>query len=124
MYAANHDGTLAPASGRGVVSGLRPARSAAVSAELVAIVVATAALAGLILRQGARLDARIDRLEKRIDSRIDRLERDHADLRERIGRIEGMMDGLREAMGALREAAAALREALAGRRGPGHAGAG
>ena len=80
-------------------------------------------LAVLILRQGARLDSRIDRLENRLNERMDRLEYDHADLRERMARIEGMIDGLREAVTAVREAAAAVREAFAERRRPEHVGA-
>ena len=62
--------------------------------NLVAIVAVGAALAGLILRQGARLDVRIDR----IDERIDRVERGLADLRERMAKLEGLLEGLREAI--------------------------
>ena len=77
------------------------------------------ALAGLILRQGARLDTRIDRVGDRVDQinaqvneridqvneridqineRIDRVERGQTDLRERMAKLEGLLEGLREAI--------------------------
>ena len=55
--------------------------------DLVAILAVGAALAGLILRQGSRLDARIDRVE-----------RGQAELRERMAKLEGLLEGLREAI--------------------------
>ncbi len=76
------------------------------------------ALASLILRQGARLDTRIDRIDDRIDrineridqssdqinERIDRVERGQTDLRERMAKLEGLLEGLREAIAGRRAA--------------------
>ena len=59
----------------------------ALTPNLVAILAVGAALAGLILRQGSRLDARIDRVE-----------RGQAELRERMAKLEGLLEGLREAI--------------------------
>ena len=52
------------------------------SPELIAIIVATAALGALILTTTARLGQRIDRVD-----------RDVADLRERMARLEGLFEG-------------------------------
>ena len=83
-----------------------------------------AGLAMPIVRSAARLDRRIDRTNDRIDelktslrtelatrtdqlvsflrtelgSRIDRLEQGQADLRERMAKLEGPLEGLREAI--------------------------
>ena len=53
----------------------------------------------------ARLTARIEGVETRIEgvqkdlsARIDRVERSNIDLRERMARIEGMLDGLRDSI--------------------------
>ena len=53
----------------------------------------------------ARLTARIEGVESRIEgvqkdlsTRIDRVERSSIDLRERMARIEGMLDGLRDSI--------------------------
>ena len=59
----------------------------ALTPNLVAILAVGVALAGLILRQGSRLDARIDRVE-----------RGQAELRERMAKLEGLLEGLREAI--------------------------
>ena len=52
------------------------------SPELIAIIIATAALAGLILTSTARLGTRIDGVD-----------RDVAGLRERMARLEGLFEG-------------------------------
>ena len=52
------------------------------SPELIAIIIATAALAGLILASTARLGTRIDRVD-----------RDVAGLRGRMARLEGLFEG-------------------------------
>ena len=52
------------------------------SPELIAIIIATAALGALILTTTARLGQRIDRVD-----------RDVADLRERMARLEGLFEG-------------------------------
>ena len=60
------------------------------SPEIIAIVGTGIALAGLILRQGMRID--------RLEQRIDRLDQGQADLRERMAKLEGLLEGLREAI--------------------------
>ncbi len=69
--------------------------------NLVATVAVGVSLAGLILRQGVRLDARIDRVDKHLDQtneRIDRVDQGLAGLRERMAKLEGLLEGLREAV--------------------------
>ena len=60
------------------------------SPEIIAIIGTGMALAGLILRQGMRID--------RLEQRIDRLDQGQADLRERMAKLEGLLEGLREAI--------------------------
>ena len=83
------------------------------SGEIIAIVTVGVALAGLILtsnrglrqdlaRVESRLDARISALESRVDAQIGEL-REHMDaqigeLRERMAHLEGLLEGLREAI--------------------------
>lgn len=52
------------------------------------------ALAGLLLNGQRGLGQRMDRL----DARMDRLETGHSELRERMAHLEGLLDGLREAI--------------------------
>ena len=76
-------------------------------AILAAILAIGAALAGLILRQGLRLDARIEQTNERIErtnERIERVEQGQADLRERMAKLEGLLEGLREAIAGRRAA--------------------
>ena len=79
------------------------------SGEMIAIVAVGVALAGVILtgNRGLRLDIRQDmaRLETRLDERIsglesrfDGLERQFGELRERMAHLEGLLEGLREAI--------------------------
>ena len=52
-------------------------------------------------RLNERMDERMDRFEARMDrfeARMDRLESGQGELRERMARLEGMVDGLREAV--------------------------
>ena len=87
--------------------------------EVIGIIGSVAAvgiwLAVLIVRSVARLDRRVDRLEdklgKRIDGvedslgkRIDGVERGQAELRERMAKLEGLLEGLREAISGRRAA--------------------
>ena len=65
----------------------RPERDFAMSPEFYAIIGTGIVLAGIILTQSVRLD-----------SRIDRLEQGYADLRERMAKLEGLLEGLREAI--------------------------
>ena len=64
--------------------------------------VARYVLAGLILtgNRGLRQDIRQDmaRLETRLDERISGLESQISDLRERMAHLEGLLEGLREAI--------------------------
>ena len=94
------------------------------SVELISVLVAVlaigAALAGLILtsnrglrqdvrqditRMESRLDERIGALESRMDERInglesrfDAMEKQFGELRERMAHLEGLLEGLREAI--------------------------
>ena len=83
------------------------------SVELISVLVAVlaigAALAGLILtsNRGLRQDSRLDmgRLESRLDgsikaleSRFDAMESQFGELRERMAHLEGLLEGLREAI--------------------------
>ena len=64
------------------------------SGELIAIVAVGVTLAGLILTssRGLRLDMR------RLDERIGGLESQFGELRERMAHLEGLLEGLREAI--------------------------
>ena len=68
------------------------------TSEFIAILAVGVAHAGLILRQGTRLDGRIDRMNERVEERLGRLEQGQADLRERMAKLEGLLEGLREAI--------------------------
>ena len=79
------------------------------SGEMIAIVAVGVALAGVILTatRGLRLDIRQDmaRLESRMDERInglesrfDAMEKQFGELRERMAHLEGLLEGLREAV--------------------------
>ena len=90
------------------------------SGEMIAIVAVGVALAGVILtatrglrqdirqdmaRLESRLDERIGALESRLDERIsglesrfDGLEHQFGELRERMAHLEGLLEGLREAI--------------------------
>ena len=62
--------------------------------ELTAVITCSIALAGLILRLGQRLDRRIDRLEERTA----KLEQRMAALEIQQAKLEGLLEGLREAI--------------------------
>ena len=77
--------------------------------ELIAIVSVGAALAALIVAQSRSLrrdfSARMDRMEaqtselrEHIDTRIEELRAHIGDLRERMAHLEGLLEGLREAI--------------------------
>ncbi len=83
------------------------------SGELIAIVAVGAALSGLILtssrglrqdmrqdmaRLESRLDGKIGGLESRLDGKISGLESQIGELRERMAHLEGLLEGLREAI--------------------------
>ena len=73
-------------------------KDAAMSPEFYAVIGAGIVLAGIILTQSARLE-----------SRFDRLDQGFAELRERMAKLEGLLEG--------------LCEAIAGRRPPSPTGA-
>ena len=65
--------------------------------EFIAILAVGVALAGLILRQGTRIDrleGRIDRMNERVEERLGRLEQGQADLRERMAKLEGLREAI------------------------------
>lgn len=64
-----------------------------------------AGLAALLLGLFARPRADVARVERRLGERLDRLERGHSDLRERMAKLEGLLEGLREAIAGHRDAA-------------------
>jgi outer membrane murein-binding lipoprotein Lpp len=70
--------------------------------ELIAIITATVALAGLILNGNRSLNQRMDRLETRMDrleTRMDRLETRLAAVEREQAHLAGLLEGLREAIG-------------------------
>ena len=76
------------------------------SPELIAILAVGVALAGIVLTglRGVRADfgRRMDKLEERIAA----VERGQAELRERMAKLEGLLEGLREAISGRRTEAA------------------
>ncbi len=86
------------------------------SPELIAILAVGIAVAGLILNGQTQTNRRLDTLEQRMEGRIDaleqrisafelqvnqrfdRLEARLAALEQRVARLEGVLDGLREAL--------------------------
>ncbi len=73
------------------------------SPELIAILGVGIALAGLILRLNARIDrvesnlnARIDRVESSLNARIDGIQAELREVRDRLARLEGKVDILRD----------------------------
>ena len=65
--------------------------AASVSGEMIGVVTVGVALAGLILTQPARL-------ESRLSGRIRAMESQIAELRRRMANLEGLPEGLREAI--------------------------
>jgi len=70
---------------------------------VISILTATLALAGLILAQSRALRRDMARMDSRFESRMDRVEswlreaaRERTELRDRLGRIEGYLDLLRQ----------------------------
>ncbi len=72
------------------------------SPELIGLLAVGAALATLILtglrRVEASLATRIDQVEASLTTRIDRVEAGQSELRERMAHLEGLLEGLREAI--------------------------
>ena len=76
---------------------------------LTAIVAVGVALAGVTLassrglrqdmaRLESRLDVRITALESRLEARLNELRGEIGELRERVAKLEGLLEGLREAV--------------------------
>ena len=72
------------------------------SPELIAILAVGVALATLLLtglrRVEASLTTRVDRVEASLTTRLDRVEAGQTELRERMAHLEGLLEGLREAI--------------------------
>ena len=71
------------------------------TAELIAILAVGVSLAGLILRLNQRIDRLEDRLsafENSMAERFSTIDREIAHLRERMAHLEGLLEGLREAI--------------------------
>ena len=80
--------------------------------ELIAIIAATVALAALILRQGIHHDKRIDDLKQEVNERFDKVDERFEKVDERFksledrmtqiekqqAKLEGLLEGLREAL--------------------------
>ena len=77
--------------------------------ELIAIVTVGVALAGVIIasirgvrqdmaRLESRLDGRIGALESRVEEQFNKLRGEIGELRERMAHLEGLLEGLREAI--------------------------
>ena len=61
-------------------------------------------LAVLIVHTTVRLDRRIDRVGDTLDRRIDGVEKGQDELRECMAKLEGLLEGLREAVSGRRAA--------------------
>ena len=72
------------------------------SVELISVLVAVlaigAALAGMILTSNRRLRQDIRQDMARLESRFDAMEKQFGELRERMAHLEGLLEGLREAI--------------------------
>ena len=72
------------------------------SVELISVLVAVlaigATLAGLILTSNRGLRQDMAQMESRLDNRISGLESQIGELRERMAHLEGLLEGLREAI--------------------------
>ena len=72
------------------------------SVELISVLVAVlaigATLAGLILTSNRGLRQNMAQMESRLDNRISGLESQIGELRERMAHLEGLLEGLREAI--------------------------
>ncbi len=68
------------------------------SGEIMAIVGVGVALAGLILTSNRGLRQDMRQLESRLEGRISALDAQMGELRERMAHLEGLLEGLREAI--------------------------
>ena len=75
------------------------------SGEILAILAVGVALAGVILTSNrglrqdmARMESRLDKRISGLESRFDAMEKQFGELRERMAHLEGLLEGLREAI--------------------------
>ena len=75
------------------------------SGEIIAILAVGVALAGVILTSNrglrqdmARMESRLDERISGLESRFDAMEKQFGELRERMAHLEGLLEGLREAI--------------------------
>ena len=75
------------------------------SGEILAILAVGVALAGVILTSNrgvrqdmAQMESRLDKRISGLESRFDAMEKQFGELRERMARLEGLLEGLREAI--------------------------
>ena len=66
--------------------------------EIIAIVMVGVALAGVILASARGVRQDMARLESRLDGKIEALNVQLGELRERMAHLEGLLEGLREAI--------------------------
>ncbi len=75
------------------------------SPELIAILTIGVSLGGGQLATAHWVAGRFERIEHDMAGRFERVGNEMADLRERLARLEGLLDGLREAISGRRETA-------------------
>ena len=68
------------------------------SGEILAILAVGVALAGVILTSNRGVRQDMAQMESRLDKRISGLESQIGELRERMAHLEGLLEGLREAI--------------------------
>ncbi len=68
------------------------------SPELIAILAVGVAMAGLMLTGQRSLRRDIERVEAALTKRLERVETGQTELRERMAHLEGLLQGLREAI--------------------------
>ncbi len=68
------------------------------SGEIIAILAVGVAIAGLILTSSRGLRQDMARMESRLETRINDLRSEVGELRERMAHLEGLLEGLREAI--------------------------
>ena len=66
--------------------------------ELIAIIAVGLTVVGVVLRQGSRLDKRIDDLKQEVSERFKSLEDRMTQVEKQQAKLEGLLEGLREAL--------------------------
>ena len=75
------------------------------SPELIAILTIGVSLGGGQLATARWVSGRFDRIRDETNSRFERVTSETADLRQRLARLEGLLEGLRDAISARRDIA-------------------